>query len=243
MTRWRRWLAGLIALPCAALALFLLAAWIGSSLPRNPDWTEPAEGVTIMVETNGIHTGIVMPVISPVKDWRATFPSAGLPRADGQLPTHVAIGWGEKEVFLSTPTWSDLKPATALRIALRGGEGLVRVGHYVRPAPSEYHRPLTLRPAEYARLIERVEAALPPLAPGETRVTYDSFEEGARNYDATGRYTLANTCNQWVGDTLAHAGIAMGRWTPLAGGVMKWVPEPAAPGQPASGVAADKASS
>ena len=95
MTRWRRWLAGLLALPCAALALFLLAAWIGSSLPRNPDWTEPAAGITIMVETNGIHTGIVMPVISPVKDWRATFPSAGLPRADGQLPTHVAIGWGE----------------------------------------------------------------------------------------------------------------------------------------------------
>ena len=117
------------------------------------------------------------------------------------------------------------------------------MGHYVRPAPSEYHRPLTLRPAEYARLVERVEAALPPLAPGETRVTYESFEEGARNYDATGRYTLANTCNQWVGDTLAHAGIAMGRWTPLAGGVMKWVPEPAAPGQPASGATAGKASS
>ncbi|HCJ81594.1 MAG TPA: DUF2459 domain-containing protein, partial [Erythrobacter sp.] len=38
----------MLALPCAALALFLLAAWIGSSLPRNPDWTEPAEGVTIM---------------------------------------------------------------------------------------------------------------------------------------------------------------------------------------------------
>lgn len=226
MIRWRRWLTTLVALPPAALALFLLAAWIGSSLPRNADWTPPAAGITIMVETNGIHTGIVMPVNTPVKDWRETFPSAGRPRADGQMPTHVAIGWGEKEVFLNTPTWADLEARTALRIALQGGDGLMRVGHYVHPAPSEYHRPLRLRPAEYARLVERIEAALPPLAPGETRRTYRSFEQGARNYDALGRYTLANTCNQWVGDTLAHAGIAMGRWTPLAGGVMKWVPKP-----------------
>ncbi|MBO6769435.1 MAG: DUF2459 domain-containing protein [Erythrobacter sp.] len=225
MRHWQRWLAGLVALPVALVAIFLLTAWIGSSIPRNAGWTEPEEGITIMVETNGVHTGIVMPVVSPVKDWRTTFPSAGQARFDGQMPTHVAIGWGEKEVFLNTPTWGDLKLSTALRIALFGGEGLMRVGHYVRPATSEYHRPLTLRREEYARLVEQVEAALPPLAAGETRVTYDSFERGARNYDALGRYTLTNTCNQWVGDVLAHAGIEMGLWTPLAGGVMRWIPD------------------
>ena len=71
---------------------------------------------------------------------------------------------------------------------------------------------------------------LSPLAPGETRRTI-GVSKKARNYDALGRYTLANTCNQWVGDTLAHAGIAMGHWTPLAGGVMKWVPKPGLDGQ------------
>ena len=228
MKRWRRWLIGLVALPVAFVVLFLLAAFIGSSVPRNSGWTEPASGIEIMVETNGVHTGIVMPVRSPVKDWRETFPSAGERRADGQIPTHVAIGWGEKEVFLHTPTWGDLKARTALRIALLGGEGLMRVGHYVRPAPSEWHRPIRLRPEEYARLVHRIEAALPPLPQGQTRYSYDSFEPGARNYDARGRYTLTNTCNQWVGDALAFAGMKIGAWTPLAGGVMKWVPEPSA---------------
>lgn len=220
-----RWLAGILAAPFILFAMFLLAAWIGSSIPRNPEWTEPESGIEIMVETNGVHTGIVMPVDSAVKDWRETFPSAGQPRADGQLPTHIAIGWGEKEVFLNTPTWSDLKPATALRIIFAGGEALMRVGHYVRPAPSEYHRPVRLRAEEYARLVERIEAALPPVPPGATRRSYDSFEPGARNYDALGRYTLGNTCNTWIGDVLADAGMRIGLWTPLAGGVMKWVPE------------------
>ncbi len=102
----------------------------------------------------------------------------------------------------------------------------MRVGHYVRPMASEHHRQVALRPEEYARLVDRVEAALPTLPPGAERRTYLSYELGARNYDATGRYTLTNTCNQWVGDVLAHAGMTMGVWTPLAGGVMQWVAEP-----------------
>ena len=28
------------------------------------------------------------------------------------------------------------------------------------------------------------------------------------------------------GETLAQAGVKMGRWTPFAGGVMKWIPKP-----------------
>ena len=226
LTRWRVWLGGLLLAPLLVLALFLIAAWIGSSLPRNPERSEPTDGITIMVETNGVHTGIVMPVTTRIKDWRETFPTAGLTREDRQFPTHIAIGWGEKEVFLNTPTWSDLSPSTALRIIFQGGSGLLRVAHYVRPAPSPNHRPLRLREEEYARLVARIEQALPPEPRGAVRTVYTSYEPNAVHYDATGRYTLGNTCNQWVGDTLAFAGITMGRWTPLAGGVMKWIPEP-----------------
>ena len=217
--------AAVLALPATVL-FYMLAAWVGSSLSRGSDRVPPAGGITIMVETNGLHTGIVMPVVSDIEDWRTTFPSAGRPRADGRMPTHIAVGWGEKEVFLNTPTWADLKPSTALRIAFTGGEGLMRVGHYAYPRPSDHHRPVVLRPGEYRRLVQAVKRALPPLPPGGTRHSYDSFEPGARNYDAAGRYSLAATCNQWVGDALAEAGLPMGRWTPLAGGVMKWIAKP-----------------
>ncbi|ANU07807.1 hypothetical protein A6F65_01504 [Paraurantiacibacter namhicola] len=221
-----RW-AGLAALAISiAIIAFLIAAWIGSSIPRNSDWTEPDTGVEIMVETNGVHTGIVMPIVTPQKDWRETFPFLGQPNRFGEVPTHVAFGWGEKHVFLNVPTWSDLEAATALRIAAQGGDGLLRVMPYVRPAPSIDHRPVNLRAEEYARLVAKVEATLPAIPAGERRKDHPSFEPNARNYDAVGRYTLGNTCNQWVGDTLAHAGMKVGRWTIFAGGVMKWVDEP-----------------
>lgn len=212
---------GAAAWAALAAGLFMLAGWIGSSIPRNPGWREPAEGITIMVETNGTHTGLVLPVNNAVKDWRTTFP--GIARARGGAATHIALGWGEREVFLDVPTWGDLKLATALRIALAGGESLVRVSHYIRPSPSEYHRPLRLTPEQYRRLADRIEASLaPPPAAGEREILRGSYAPDDY-YEARGRYTIFRTSNSWTGDVLGDAGVRMGLWTPFAGGVMKWI--------------------
>ena len=210
-------LAGIVL----AFLLFALAGWVGSSLPRNADWQEPEQGIEIMVGTNGVHTELVLPLVTAQKDWRFDFPAADLavPRHDA---THVAISWGEREVFLNTPTWWDLSPVTVLRIVGVGGEGLLHVAHYVRPAPSGDNRPLTLTPAQYARLVAAIERSLPQGA----RTRYDGYGPHDVFYEAPGEYTPANTCNQWTSDTLAVAGVRTGLWTPFAGGVMKWVPEP-----------------
>jgi len=208
-----------------AIGLFLLAGWIGSAIPRNSAWREPAQGITIMVETNGTHTGIVMPIRTRVKDWRATFPEATYVGA--RPATHIAIGWGEREVFLNVPTWGDLAPLTALRIASVGGTSVLRVSPYIRPAPSEYHRPLRLTEAQYRQLVRRVEASLAPLASGGGPKPIAGTDPFSIYYPARGRYTMARTCNTWVGDALADAGVRMGAWTPFAGGVMKWIDPPA----------------
>lgn len=212
-------LAGLVS----AILMFALAGWIGSSIPRNGDWREPAQGVEIMVGTNGVHTELVLPLVSAEKDWRPHFPASDLPvpRPDA---THVAVSWGEREVFLNTPTWWDLSPRTVLRILGVGGEGLLHVAHYVRPAPSEDNRPLVLSRDEYRRLVAAIERSLPRGKP----VRYDGYGPHDVFYEAPGRYTASNTCNQWTSDVLAAAGVRTGWWTPFAGGVMKWVPKPGA---------------
>ena len=203
-----------------AAGLFMAAAWIGSSIPRNGDWREPGRGIAIMVETNGVHTAIVMPLVNAQKDWRAEFPAADLPPGAADRPyTHVSVSWGEREVFLHTPTWADLSPGTALG-AVVGGDGLLHVAHYVRPAPDENARVLHLRPAEYARLVRRIESQVLPPA---RRAVHRGYTDRDVFYDAPGTYHLGNTCNQWTSDTLAAAGVRTGWWTPFAGGVMKWV--------------------
>lgn len=205
-----------------ALGLFMLAGWIGSSIPRNGDWREPGgdsdSAIAIMIETNGVHTAIVMPLVTPHKDWRDDFPATDLD-APHRDYTHISVSWGEREVFLDTPTWADLSPWTALRAAV-GGEGLLHVAHYVRPAPGPDHRVLRLRPEEYRRLVRQVEAQV---VPPERRIIHRGYEDWDVFYGAPGTYHIGNTCNQWTSDTLAAAGVKTGWWTPFAGGVMKWV--------------------
>ena len=211
-----------------AVALFPVLGWIGSTIPRGSGTGGPgADGVTIMVETNGTHTGIVMPVVTPGRDWRTTFPTAGRPRPDGQIPTHIAVGWGEREIFMEVETWGDLNPLTALRIATLGGDAVMRVSHYVRPAPSDIHRPVTLARDDYLAMARAIEASLSEPGPDGTRTILRGTAPADAYYAARGHYTLANSCNSWVGDMLAIGGLPMGWWTPFAGGVMKWIEPPA----------------
>jgi len=203
------------------VGLYFLAGWIGSSIPRNGDWHESPAGVEIMVETNGVHTAIVMPLVTPQKDWRLDFPVQDT-AAPNRPYTHVSVSWGEREVYLNTPTWADLSPLTVLRIIFASGDGLLHVAHYVRPAPDEMIRPLRISQADYARLVRQIEARMPART---GRKSYPGYGDYDVFYDAPGRYTAVNTCNQWTGDVLAGAGIRTGWWTPFAGSVMKWVPK------------------
>ncbi len=225
-------LAALLGALLLFVALGALAGWIGSSIPRNPGWREPAPNtpgaIEIMVGDNGVHTELIVPLVTPEKDWRADFPASDLAAPDSGF-THVAVSWGEKEVFLNTPTWADLSPMTVLRIAGIGGDGLLHVAHYVRPAPAEDFRPIRLTSAQYRRLVAGIERALPK----GPKVRYPGYTPEDVFYDAPGHYTAANTCNQWTSDRLAEAGVRTGWWTPFAGGVMKWVPEPRGIGGPA----------
>lgn len=221
-----RWPLRLLSVLLLAVALYLLAAWIGSSIPRNRDWREPSTGgVLIAVETNGVHTALVLPLITPAKDWREDFPLADVRRPDRPY-THVSISWGEREVFLDTPTWSDLSPLTVLKILTVGGDGLEHVSFYVRPQASETLRPFRISEAQYAALVRSIEEHLPRHRP---MVKHDGYGASDAFYDVGGLYTAVNTCNQWTGDRLAAAGIRTGWWTPLEAGVMKWARRPTDP--------------
>lgn len=217
----------LVAGISAALILFLLTAWIGSSIPRGPERPEAiAQPVTILVETNGAHTQFVLPVSNGQKDWRETFPSANQWVGDTipQPATHIAIGYGEREVFLNTPTVYDINIATAARVLVSGGEGLIRVTNLINPPLGRNRREMQITPEEYADLVAAIEADLPPLEGGVYRDFEDGTYDDGAYYAALPAYTVSFTCNQWTSDRLADAGIRTGWWTPFSGGVMKWLP-------------------
>ncbi len=212
---------GLVA---AILVGFLLAAWIGSSIPRGERLQDIDRPVAILIETNGIHTQLVLPIENEIKDWRETFPSAN-EWVMGNRPTHVTIGFGERDVFMNTPRWQDLTFARALRVAGVGGEGMIRVTNLVTPQQGPDRRSMNISREQYRKLVESILRDLPALGDTGFR-TFERADYGPQDayYASARRYTMSTTCNQWTSDRLADAGIRTGWWTPLSGGVMKWAP-------------------
>lgn len=212
-------LVALVRRAAATLALLLLgygaAGLVGGAVPVNAGWRPPPQGVTIWVESNGIHTGLLVPKVAAGIDWRPWAPAGHLrdPRYGGY--GYLAIGWGERDFYLGTPRWADLRPGTVLAAALGSGRTLLHVEHL--PAPGPDARRIVLRPEEYRRLVRFIAASR---AGGGRR--WRGYGPNDVFYDARGRYDALRTCNSWTGEALAAAGVRVGRWTPFPVTVTGW---------------------
>ena len=196
---------------------YIIAGFIGGTIPTNRHWRAPATGVTIYVETNGVHTGIIVPKVAAGIDWRPLLRPEDLGDQRYAAYDHVAFGWGERTFYLETPTWADVKPLTVLAAGLGSDRTLVHVDHIPQPRPNDDTKAVVLRPEEYRRLSAYLRASFadqPEHLHGY--YDYDGF------YTSRGHYSAIRTCNAWTGDALRHAGVRVGAWTPFSWSVMIW---------------------
>jgi uncharacterized protein (TIGR02117 family) len=215
-----RRVAILLGLLAALPFLYLLGALAGSLIPANREWREPPTGITIFVETNGVHSAIILPARAAGLDWSRLIRPEHLGRPE-MAGDHLAFGWGHREFYLKTPTWSDLRIDTAARALLGLGGTLMHVDHLEGPRPHASRRTVTVTPAQYRRLSAFILASFER---GAVDQPIQGYSDSDLFYPARGRYNLFRTSNQWTGAALRHAGIRMGIWTPFAPGVMRWFP-------------------
>jgi uncharacterized protein (TIGR02117 family) len=212
----------LIALLMTPIGLYFAAAGVLSHVPVNRDWREPTDGVTIYLASNGIHTGLVVPVTSAGIDWRQRVRASDLP--DPALAGKwLLFGWGDRDFYQNTPTWRDLRPGTALSALIGSGQTLVHVYHFDDFYADADMRPLRLTTEEYRRLSDFIERSF-----ADTRDVIPGYGPSDVFYAGVGRYSILRTCNVWTGDALKAAGVKTAVWSPFPGGIMRWakVPSP-----------------
>ncbi len=205
----------------ALLLSYSVTALVLGAIPANLSWREAEQGVTIYLRTNGVHTWIMMPKINRYMDWRPYAPGEHLRDPRYGRGDHVAIGYGDREFYLNTPTWGDLTPGRAFHAAFGNGPPLLHVEHDHRPRPDEWQRPITISPDEYRRLAFYIRARFKRDANGRTiPVIGRGYHDWDMFYEANGGYSFVLTCNEWTGRALRAAGIRTGRWTPFAQSIM-----------------------
>jgi uncharacterized protein (TIGR02117 family) len=200
--------------------LYFTGALVGGLVPANAGWNEAQSGVRIFVRTNGVHTWIVVPKVAAGIDWTPIVPAAHIEDPRYARGSHIAIGYGNRDFYLNTPTWGDLSLRTAAAAAFGGGPSLVHVEHEHDPRPDEYQQPITLSVEEYRKLAGHIRQSF-DLAGGRSKPllgrgygTADIF------YEARGPYNAYRTCNEWTGEALRAAGVRTGIWTPLSPSIM-----------------------
>lgn len=210
--------AGWLAKALIVLVLgYAAAGLVGGSIPVNAGWVQARSGVRILIEDNGIHTGLVLPVRAAGVDWSGAFPARDIADPRYAASGSVAVGWGDRSFYVETPTWGDLSPLVALRAIVGSSRTVLHVEHIAAPAVGGSVRAIILTPDEYRRLADFVRGSLGP--GGKVANGYDVYDAF---HEANGRYSALASCNEWTGAALRHAGVRVGAWTPFPVTVLAW---------------------
>ena len=201
-----------------------IAVYAGVALviPRIPvakaDLNAPAD-VAVYLHTNGVHTDIVLPVVSPEFDWRPLLPYANLPSQDSSLP-YVGFGWGDKGFYLDTPTWADLKFSTAFVAAFWLGSSAMHATYLHAMPPGPDTVPLRLTRAQYAQLVAYIQGSFRYDAAGRAQhIKGHSYGPNDAFYEAHRVYSFVYTCNTWTNNALKACGQRACLWTPSDKGI------------------------
>jgi len=183
----------------------------------NSGWTEPSQGITVYIADNGIHADIIMPVKAEGLNWAPLIPRRDFASVDPRAPW-IAFGSGEERVYLDTPSWWDITPAT-LWSALGGGPRVMHVEYVANPYYAA--RRIRLRPEEYRRLWAAIRSDFAlDAAERAQRIDHPGYGPADAFYRATGRANAVRTCNAVAANWLRLAGVKTSIWPPFVNGLI-----------------------
>ena len=216
-SKWGKWIGRALSALLAIPAAYLVAALIGSLVPVNRGWTEPARGTAVYIADNGIPADIIMPVSADGVDWAPFVPNSDFAAADPNA-RWIAFGSGEERVYLNTPSWWDITPRT-IWSALTGGRRVMHV-EFV-PDPGYAVREIRLRPEEYRRLWAAVRADFALDQRGRPqRLSHPGYGCCDAFYRSPGKESAVRTCNSWAARWLRLAGVKVSSWPPFVPGLV-----------------------
>lgn len=203
-----RFLLGIVAF----LVVYLLAVLGLSRITVNSE-PEKSEEVTIFVNTNGVHTDIVVPVQHEIKDWSRDILYSHTKSKDS-IMKYVAFGWGDKGFYLDTPEWSDLKASTAAKAAFYLGTSAMHTRYYNDIKEDADCIKLTISKKDYADLVKYIEESfLYDEAKKVQWIVNRSYGKYDAFYEGEGSYSLFYTCNTWANNALKAAHQKAALWT------------------------------
>lgn len=202
----------------AFIVVYVLVVLITSNITVNPN-PEKSDEVSIYINTNGVHTDIVVPVKNEVKDWSKDILYSHTKSRDS-IMKYLAFGWGDRGFYLDTPEWSDLKAGTAAKAAFYLGTSAMHTRYYSDIHEDDECVKIDISKKDYESLVQYITESFKldnsqkvQWIANRSYGAYDAFYEG------TGGYSLFYTCNTWANNALKAANQKAALWTVYDGGI------------------------
>jgi uncharacterized protein (TIGR02117 family) len=202
------------------VACYIIAAFILGIIPVNKDYVQASHGTEIYISSNGVHLDIIMPVATGQINWRDLVPPEHFPGAVG-FDRYVGFGWGERNFYIRTPTWADLRLDVAINAMFWPTVSAMHVNYY-RSAPrlGSHTISITLDDEEIKELQAYIYGSF-QLKKGQAILIENAgYDVDDNFYEARGKYHMFYTSNDWVNEALKKIGVRSAVWSPFDKGLL-----------------------
>lgn len=185
----------------------------------NSDFKNELSEFEIYISSNGVHTNMIVPLKSGTNDWNEFL------KTDKSC-NYLAFGWGDKEFYMNTPEWSDLKAGTAFKAVFFPTEAVMQVYCIsAKPSISKRTKRVFLNAVQYDKLTAYIYHSFETDDEGNPIELIPEKGLGSlyKYYKAKGKYTLFFTCNNWTGRGLKRSGVKNSLWAPFDKSVLYYL--------------------
>jgi uncharacterized protein (TIGR02117 family) len=211
-----------IASLLSCICLYLLLALVLTIIPVNNSFQETKKGITIFVQSNGVHTDLILPVKNNIFDWSTKIDPEDFEINEKRF-NYISFGWGDKGFYLNTPTWADLKFSTGFKALFLAGPSCMHVGYInEKPSPDKRTHEINISQEQYKTLVKFIDDSFQKDKNGQYVIIPGHHYSGTNDnfYEGAGSYSFYKTCNVWTNCGLKEAGIKTATWAPFAESVL-----------------------
>lgn len=211
-----RILRNLIRVSGVLITLYLIAALVLSLVCIETEKDACLKDQTIYVKTNGVHADIVIPVNYLSENFVQKL----------QMPIKaqfLSFGWGDKNFYLNTPSWTDLSFTTAFEALFMQSASVMHVTAYSwkNKQMNNNWKEVKVCQHQLDKIIRHIYTSFKDEnIYGFVSIKSANYYTTDKFFDAYGSYNCFYTCNTWVVEGFQKANIPVAIWSPFDFGVL-----------------------
>ena len=197
------------------IILYISTAFLFSLFPSQAKiFCSMGKKEKVYILYSDVHSDIVFNLENISEEW-----IKNLPILKNKKQGYIAFGWGDKDTYLNTPTWDDIKISTSFKALFLNTPSLMHITYYPNINYFQGVKSISITKEQSKKMKKSILKSF-----NFKEKIYKGYGYNDLFYSSPFKYNLIYTCNTWTGDILRKSNIKMSYWTPFSNNVINSLP-------------------